>query len=189
MSTIEDDPQVLDAVARLLERAGLAGLTITAIAEEAALSRVTLHRRGHRIDDYVIAVLRRASDDLRQSLWPVLTSSDDAAARMRLALTAFCEVFERHAGTLAAFYRTPAWPLPDRPDSTTSFEFIEPLDRILRDGVADGTLVSDDPRVDATLAANAVAWTYLHMRRAHRWSVEEATTRVVSMAIAGLLPR
>jgi len=183
-----DDPDVLDAVSRLLEREGLAGLTITAIAEEAALSRVTLHRRGRRIDDLVIAVLRRASDDLRASLWPVLTSSDDAAVRMRHALTLLCEVSERHAGALAAFYRTPAWPLPDRPDSTTSFQFIEPLDRILRDGISEGTLESDDPRADATLAANAVMWTYLHMRRAHGWSVEDATTRVVSLTMASLLP-
>jgi AcrR family transcriptional regulator len=185
---VEIEDQLLDAAARVMDRDGLAGLSISAIAEEAGLSRVTLHRRGARLDDYLIAVLGRASDDLRASLWPVLTSSGTAEARLREALEILCEVCERHTGVMTAMYSTPARPLPDEPGRTTSMEFIEPFERLLRDGRLDGSLVCDDPVPEATLVANAVAWTYLHMRQAHRWDAETASTRVVRLAIAHLLP-
>ncbi len=182
------DDHVLDAVARILDRAGPAGLTISAIAEEAGVSRVTLHRRGARLDDYMIAVLGRVSDDLRASLWPAMTGTGRAAERLADALRTLCKVCERHAGVMSAMYGHPARPLPGRPGRTTSFEFIEPFERLLRDGNVDGSLNSADPLPDATLTANMVCWTYLHMRQAHRWDPETAVSRVVAAAVAQLLP-
>lgn len=183
---IED--RVLDAAARIMDRDGLAGMSISAIAEEAGVSRVTLHRRGARLDDYLIGVLRRASDDLRASLWPVLTGPGTAEARLRDALQILCEMCERHTGVMTAMYGIPPRPLADKPGRTTSMEFIEPFERLLRDGNLDGSLVCEDPVADATLTANAVGWTYLHMRQAHRWDPETATTQVVHLAMAHLLP-
>ena len=58
---------------------------------------------------------------------------------------------------MAAVYGSPARALPDQPGRTTSIEFIEPFERLLRDGRIDGTLESDDPLPDATLLANAVS--------------------------------
>jgi len=182
-----DDPLV-DAAARIMDRDGLAGLSISAISEEAGLSRVTLHRRGARLDDYLVAVLGRASTDLRASLWPVLTGPGTAEDRMRNALEILCEVCERHTGVMTAMYATPARPLPDEPGRTTSMQFIEPFERLLRDGVLDGSLVCEDPVSDATLVANAVAWTYLHMRQAHRWDRATASTQMIRLAMAHLLP-
>jgi AcrR family transcriptional regulator len=183
----EIEEQVLDAAARIMDRDGLAGLSISAIAEEAGLSRVTLHRRGARLDDYLIAVLRRASDDLRASLWPVLTGPGTAEARLREALAILCEVCERHTGVMTSMYGNAARPLPDKPGRTTSMEFIEPFERLLRDGRLDGSLSCSDPVADATLTANAVGWTYLHMRQAHGWDAETASTRVIELAMAHLL--
>jgi len=183
------DDRVLDAVVRILEDRGARHLSISAIAEEAAISRVTLHRRGITIDDVVVAVLTRASDDLRASLWPVLTAVGDAAERLHTALTVLCEVAERHAAVLTAFYGEPARGIPGRPGRTTSFEFIEPFERLLRDGQVDGSLVVDDAARQATVVANAVCWTYLHMRRAHRWAAADAAGHVVALATAGLTRR
>jgi AcrR family transcriptional regulator len=185
VSVVLDD-RVLDAVARLLDREGLAGLSLSAIATEANLSRVTLHRRGATVDDYVVAVLGRASDELRDALWPVLTGSGSAAERLQVALRSLCEVADRHRGVMTAFYAQPARPLPEDPDRTTSFRFIEPFERLVRDGVVDGSLHSDDPRADATLVANAVCWTYLHMRQAHGWAPGPTAERAVAMGM-GLL--
>jgi AcrR family transcriptional regulator len=182
----ELDGDVVSAAARILDRNGLRGLTISALAEEAGISRVTLHRRGASLDDYIVAVLGRASDDLRTSLWPVLTGAGTALERLETSLRVLCEVCERHAGVMMALFGVPARPLPAQPGRTTSVEFIEPFERLVRDGVLEGSLVSDDPLGDAVLTANAVCWTYLHMRHAHRWSVSDATDRVVGLGLARL---
>lgn len=182
------DDGLLDAVARVLEASGMRGLTISAVADEAAVSRVTLHRRGITVDDLVVGVLGRASDDLRASLWPAVTSNGDAATRLGDGLEVLCQVAERHAPVLTAFFGEPARPLPDRPGRTTSFEFIELFERLLRDGQLDGTLAVEDPAAQATLIANTVCWSYLHMRRAHRWSAERARRQVIDLATASLLP-
>ena len=113
---IDDD--VLDAVARVLARGGVRDLSITSIAEEAGLSRVTLHRRGAKLDDYLVGVLGRASDDLRASLWPVLTAPGRARERLATALEVLCAVCERHAGVMTALFAVPPRPLPGGP--TTS---------------------------------------------------------------------
>jgi AcrR family transcriptional regulator len=183
-SAIDDD--VLDAVTRILQRDGVRALTITAVADEAGLSRVTLHRRGSNVDDLVVAVLARASDDLRASLWPVLTGAGDAASRLRIALHTLCDVAERHSAVLIAFYGQPARSIPGRPGRTTSFEFIEPFERLLRDGAVDGSLQVEDPTAEATLVANTVCWTYLHMRRAHRWAADRTAAQVITLATAHL---
>lgn len=189
MADAPTDDRVLDAVAEVLARDGLKGLTISAIAEEAGVSRVTLHRRGAKLEDYVVAVVGRASDDLRASLWPVLTGPGDAASRLVAALEVLCEVYERHAGPLGALYCVSARPLPGRPGRTTSMEFIEPIERLLRDGELDGSLTTENPRDDALLVANMVAWSYLHMRKAHKWSASKASAQIVTMATAHLLAK
>jgi AcrR family transcriptional regulator len=181
---VEIEAPLLDAVSRILERDGLRGLNLSAIAAEAGVSRVTLHRRGAQLDDYLVAVLGRASDDLRASLWPALTGPGDALTRLRAGLEALCAVFDRHAGVLKAVYGQPAWPLPADPASTTSRRFIEPFERMLKDGLVDGSLTCDDPHDDALLLANTVAWGYLHMRVAHRWPRRKAMTRLVELATA-----
>lgn len=188
VTTVPLDDRVLDAVARILADGGVAALSLSSIAEEAGLSRVTLHRRGPSVDDYVVGVLRRASDDLRASLLPVLASTGDAAERLTTALGVLCDVAERHTGVLSALFRSPVRPIPGEPGRTTSFEFIEPFERLLLDGNLDGSLRSDDPRTDATLVANTVCWTYLHMRYAHRWSPGDTAERVIELAMAHLLP-
>jgi hypothetical protein len=149
---------------------------------------VTLHRWGVGLDDLVVGVLARASGDLRASLWPVVTAAGDAAARLRESLEVLCVVAERHAAVLTAFFAEPARTIPGKPDRTTSFEFVEPFERLLRDGQLDGSLSVDDPAGQAVLTANTVCWSYLHMRRAHKWSASRATTAVVDLAIAHLLP-
>ncbi len=186
-ASASDDPDVLDAVARIIGRSGLAGLSMTAIAEEAGLSRVTLHRRGVTIEAYVIAVFDRVSRDLRASLWPVLTGSAPADERLRAALEALCRVAEKHAGVMLALYGVAGRPVPDDPDRRTNTDVAEPFERLLRDGLLDGTLVTDDPAADAVLTLNGAGWTYLHLRKAHGWDEERARRRAVDLAIAHLL--
>ncbi len=180
---------LLDAVVRILGRDGIRGLSLSAVADEAGVSRVTLHRHGTTVDQLVVAVLARASDDLRATLWPVLLGSGDAACRLREGLRALCAVADRHAAVLTAFYGQPPRPIPDNPGRTTSFEFIELFERLLRDGESDGSLTVDNAATQAALVANAVCWTYLHMRRAHGWPPGTTADVVVDLATSHLTPR
>lgn len=179
---------MLDATARILERDGLRGLNLSSVAEEAGISRVTLHRRGVTVTQLVITVLRRASDELRELLWPVVTGPGSAAERLETAFTTLCDVVDRHAGPMAATFLVPPQPLPEAPERTTSLQFVEPFQRLLADGVVDGSLRSDDPQRDGLLLANAVCWTYLHMRAAHEWGRDDAVAGLVAMAMAGVRP-
>jgi AcrR family transcriptional regulator len=184
---VEFDDRVLGAVERVLTRTGMTGLTLSAVAEEANVSRVTLHRWGATIDDLLVAVIVRVVEDARGSLWPVLTGPGDAASRLREGFETLCAVCERNAGVMGAMYGVPPRPLPGRPGRTTSLELIEPFERLLRDGVLDGSLRSADPTRDATLVVNTAIWAYLHMRRAHRWPRAEVSARVVGLVMADLV--
>lgn len=187
MGKVEYDERVLDAVERLLTRTGLPGLTLSAVAEEANVSRVTLHRWGATLDHLLVAVIVRVVEEARGSLWPVLTGPGDAASRLREAFETLCAVCERNAGVMSAMYGVPPRPLPGRPGRTTSLELIDPFERLLRDGVLDGSLRSADPTRDATLVVNTAIWAYLHMRRAHRWPRDEVAARVVALVMADLV--
>ena len=182
-----EDSDAIEAVARILDRDGLIGLSISAIAQEAGVSRVTLHRRGLSIEDYVVSLMGRVSDELRAELWPTMTGSGQASDRLRAALEALCRIGERRSGVMRALYGVPGRPVPGEEDRTTSMAFSEPFERIIRDGCLDGSLHSDQPADDAKLLVNVVGWTYIHMRKAHGWSAEKVAEAVVDLALSRVL--
>jgi hypothetical protein len=87
---------------------------------------------------------------------------------------------------LSALFHAPERPHPAEPGRTTSFDFVEPFERLLIDGNVDRSLHSAEPRTDAELLVNAVTWTYLHMRRSHRWAQHTAADRTITMATSAL---
>ncbi len=187
MTDVVDD-STLEAVARILDREGLNGLSISSIAAEADVSRVTLHRRGPSIEDYIVALVGRVSEELRAALWPTLTGSGTGAERLRSALETLCHIAERRGGVMRALYGVPARPVPGDPERTTSMAFAEPFERLIRDGCLDGSLRSQEPADDAPLLVNVVGWTYIHMRQAHGWSVGQITEAVVGLAMGHVAP-
>jgi hypothetical protein len=48
--------------------------------------------------------------------------------------------------------------------------FTDPIERILRDGIADGSLRPVDPLETATVLFSLVGWTCIHLRTGHAWS-------------------
>jgi hypothetical protein len=67
-------------------------------------------------------------------------------------------------------------------------EFTEPLERLLRDGAADGTLRETNFPEMATVLFNLVGWTYLHMRTGHRWSPDHTRGAILDLVMTGLSP-
>ncbi|MBA3300836.1 MAG: TetR/AcrR family transcriptional regulator, partial [Thermoleophilaceae bacterium] len=67
--------------------------------------------------------------------------------------------------------------------------FTEPLERLLRDGAAEGSLDVEDPVESATALFNLVGWTYIHLRTGHRWRPERARAATIGPVLNGLRAR
>src|SRR2546430_3132706 len=124
-------PKLLEATEKVLAEAGWDGLRLERVAEEAGLSRVTLWRQGITRDALLQGLLARLADDYRETMWPVLTSPGSGRDRLSAALQALCEVIDRNLALLltsdAVFHQAP-------------IASVEPFARLLRDGMADGSL-------------------------------------------------
>ena len=59
----------------------------------------------------------------------------------------------------------------------------DPLERLLRDGAADGSLRERPARQTATVLFNLVGWTYIHLRSGHGWSPERALDATLDIAL------
>jgi AcrR family transcriptional regulator len=189
--------EVLDAARRALDRHGWQRLTIERIAEEAGISRVTLHRRGMTKELILGRLAEEATVQYREALWPVLTGADSAGRRLELALFELCGLAERNLSLLLALDAQANDAVFHEADGEEGGEevmtrsvFTDPLERLLRDGLAEGSVAdSVDPTATATLLFNLVGWTYIHLRSGHRWSPERTREATVDVALRGVLVR
>lgn len=185
---MELDAALVDAARRAFAANGYSGATLERIADEAGVSRVTLHRRGVTKDGLLAALVARATDDYRRTMWPALTAEGTGAERLHQALEALCTATEEHMALLlalraqsdAVFHR-------EEEEALTRSVFTEPLERLLRDGMADGSLRTVDPVEMATVLFNLVGWTYIHLRTGHGWRPERACRSVLDPVWHGLL--
>lgn len=183
------DPELLQAARRTFATHGYAGATIERIAAEAGVSRVTLHRRGVTKDGLLAELVARATEDYRAAMWPALTSEGSGAERLVIALEALCASAEENMALLVAlraqsdgiFHRQ------DAEEVLTRTVFTEPLEKLLRDGTADGSVRAVDPADMATVLFNLVGWTYIHLRTGHGWNPERALRATLDPVLHGLL--
>lgn len=184
------DRRLLEAAARTVERVGVAGATLERIAAEASCSRVTLHRRGITREAILQRLARRAAAAYREALWPALVSRGTGRERLELALQGICQAAEGNLPILAGLFPfdTPASPdeASEPADGAARGQFTEPLERLLIDGVADGTLQVADPGETAELLFNAVGWTYVHLRMAHGWAEDRVRQGLVDLLLDGV---
>ena len=189
MKAVTPHSEILGAAQRVFESRGYVGATIDGIATEAGVSRVTLHRRGVTKDGLLAELVARATETYRAALWPALTASGTGAERLTQALEALCDSAEEHMALLVAlraqsdgvFHRD------DHEEALTRSVFTEPLERLLRDGIADGSLRTVDPTEMATVLFNLVGWTYIHLRTGHGWKPERARRVTLDPVLHGLL--
>jgi AcrR family transcriptional regulator len=184
-----DHTEILAAARRAFTAHGYAGATIERIADEAGVSRVTLHRRGVTKDGLLGELVEAATEDYRRSLWPALTGDGPAASRLGEALGALCVAADEHLGMLRALNARADRVFHEEGDEVlTRTVFTEPLERLLRDGAADGSLRAvDDPRETATVLFNLVGQTYLHLRTGHGWTADRARRATLDLALNGVV--
>lgn len=182
------EEDLLRAADRAIARHGLSQVTLEQIAEEAGVSRVTLHRRGLGKDQIVERLVEKGLAEYRAAVWPALTGSDPALARLQDALTGLCATAETRLRLLAGLGSAGGQIFHEDhgEDRMTRTPFTEPLERLIRDGLADGTIREVDPIETATLLFNVVGWTYIHLRTGHGWSAERAGRLSIEIALHGL---
>ena len=182
-------PDLLDAAGRAFATYGYAGATLERIAAEAGVSRVTLHRRGVTKDGLLAELVTRATDDYRRAMWPALTSDGTGAERLTLALEALCGSAEEHMALLVALraQSDAVFHRQDEEEAMTRSVFTEPLEKVLRDGMSDGSLRDVDAVETATVLFNLVGWTYIHLRTGHGWPPERAARATLDPVLHGLL--
>lgn len=149
---------------------------------------MTLHRRGVTKDGLLAELVARATEDYRRVMWPALTGEGTGAERLALALAALCDSAESHMALLVAlraqsdgiFHRD------DEDEALTRTVFTEPLEKLLREGIADGSVRDVDPLESATVLFNVVGWTYLHLRTGHGWRPERARRATLDITLNGI---
>lgn len=182
------DSTLVDAAAVAIQRWGLTGLTLDRVAETAGISRATLYRRQVRCEDLVSALMDAASHEYSMTLLGAVTRPGTAAQRLRQALNGLCEVAEQRLHLLAGMFVQGSELFHTRGREALVIDvFAQPIERLLRDGVIDGSLRTADPVRTATVIFNMTGWTYVHLRVAHDWPPETARDTVVDLIAAGLI--
>jgi AcrR family transcriptional regulator len=184
-------PHIVDAARHVLAQDGLAAATLERISAAAGVSRMTLHRHGVSKQGILQALAEALEADYRDAMWNALVSRGSARDRLQTALQSLCDVTERNlglldglsAGTRNAIYHESGSP------SLTRKVFVEPLERLLLDGAADGSLAAVDAEETATVLFNAVGHTYRHLRTGHGWPPERARDGILVLAMSGLAAR
>lgn len=176
--------RLLDAAMAVLADDGWDGLSLQSAAERAGLSRVTAWRQAASKDHLVAALLARLETDYRDTLWPILTAQGNGADRLERALGALCDVADRHLPLLlasdTAFHRASE-------GAAQPFSFIEPLTRLIRDGVADNSLsLAEDSQTTGDVIFNAICWPYVHLRGRHGWTAGKARGLLIDLIMTGL---
>ena len=178
--------EVLAAARSLIEEQGIDALTIERLATAAGTSRMTLHRRGIDRAWVVAALTDQAAEAYLSAAWPALIAADSADVRLRQLFEAILEVADEYLALLSGLFSAPDSPFHVVGDEhETDLVFVQPIERILRDGELDGTLGSFDEPTDAAAALfNVIGWGYVHLRHAQRWDAERSRH-----AVLGLLER
>ena len=184
------EQRVIAGARRAISSGGWQSATLTRIAEEAGVSRMTLHRRGLGRDEIFALLARDYEEAFRAALWPTVTGKGTGAERLEAMLVAVCEVTEDHLDFLAALdEESDRRFFHESDDEVHSREgYINPIERLLADGMADGSLRQIAIEETATVLVNATDRTYRHLRRAHDWDPARSRGALIDLLLRGLLP-
>ncbi len=177
------DPKLLHATISVLAETGWQGVSLERVAERAGRSRVTLWRQGVTREGLLAALLGAIADDYREAMWPVLTGPGTGRDRLVRAVTALCDVIDRHLPLVLASDTV----FHQDQHAESQVAYLDPFVRFLREGAADGSL-HPRGRIDdvADVVFNTVAWTYTHLRGRHHWSRARARRMLLDLVLRGV---
>jgi AcrR family transcriptional regulator len=190
MAQAATEERIAKGARRAIERYGWQGATMARIAEEAGVSRMTLHRRGVGREEIVSMLAREYAESFLAALAPAVTGRGRGFARLERALAAICAVTEEHLGFLRGLdEETDTRLFHERAREVRSRDpFVASLERLLEDGIRDGSVRPVRVTETATTLVNAVDRTYRHLRTAHGWSPTRARKALLDVCLRGLAP-
>lgn len=180
--------RVVEAARRAIAEHGWQAVTQERLADAAGISRMTLHRHGIGRAEILGLLAADYAEDFAATLEAAAAGEGDVCARLRAALSAVCDVSERHLDFLAALDEEMDSRLfhEDDADVRSRRAYVDCVERLLVEGVEAGVLVGLDPVEGATVLVNAVDRTYRHLRHSHRWDAERSRRLMLDIVIAGV---
>jgi AcrR family transcriptional regulator len=170
----------LDAVAALVVRHGLRGVTMSQVAEDAGIGRATLYKYFPDVDAMIAAWHERQVTAHLDRLVAARDDAGDAAARLAAVLHAYAEIARephgRHGAELVASLHAGAHVAQAH----------DRLRRLIHDVLADGVgsgHVRDDVAVE-----ELVDYCLHALSAARRLATPAAARRLVAVTLAGLRP-
>ncbi|MFD7160094.1 hypothetical protein ACFV9C_36270 [Kribbella sp. NPDC059898] len=178
------DETLRTATIAVLSEHGWGGVTLERVAEKVGRSRVTLWRQGLTVEALLSSLLDALADDYRDTMWPVLAGSGTGREGLIRTVEGLFDVIDRHLPLMLSsdlvFHQETA--------RNGTVSFLDPFERFLREGEADGTLhphgrISDVAEVFMVSAA----LTYVHMRGRHHWSRSRSRQLTLDLVLRGVL--
>lgn len=163
--------QLLTAAARLMERNGFHGVSMQALADEAAVSVGLIYRYFGNKDELLLAVIVNVLEAFAgQVPAAVEAAGDDPVEQVAAAFRAHCEVIDEHRHAAVLTYRESGSLSTEGRNKIKDMEIAtsDPLRSAIRDGVAGGRFVDVDVELvthDFLLMAHGWALKHWHLER------------------------
>jgi AcrR family transcriptional regulator len=180
------DESLVQATRAVVAERGVADVSLSAIAEAAGVSRVTLHRHGLTCDALLCAVADHAVEQYQRAMWPVLVGDAGPRERLEQALGVVCAQAEANLSLLRWLPADGHPHLHEAAAPRLRAALTDPLERIVRDGVEAGALRPIEPGEAATAIVAMVGGSYVNLRAEHRWPRERAERLCVELMLQGL---
>ena len=183
--------QILDAAARLMERAGSEAVSMQALAKEAGVSVGLIYRYFGGKDEVLLAVIVEVLDAFAARVPEAIAAAgDDPVRRLAAAFGAYCAVIARYRHAAVLTYRESNSLSAEGRERIKALEIetSEPLRTAVRDGVDAGLL--SVPNVDVVaydLLLLAHAWALKHWYFEQTLTLDEYVAAQLALMLRALL--
>jgi AcrR family transcriptional regulator len=191
----EKRDKIISAAGPVLEKFGLQGTTIGAIAKAADVDRATVYY--YFPDKFALfrAAIREGLTEMFQALDAVAEAEDAASDRLRRAIRIVMDVYERHYPYLYIYFQGGA--SSEILDQSVSAEtmhsgvrYEELLLSIIQHGIDSGEFVEVlPPKITVNLIVGMLNWTYVWFRPKGQLTGQQIADGMTETILAGMYPR
>src|SRR5271165_5423048 len=188
MATLDD---IVSAAAKVFRTKGYHAATVRDIADEVGILKGSLYHHFDSKEDLLYLVVKEPIAQMYSTMAEIAAADGSAADKLRRAIAAHLEAFDRHHPHLFVYLRERE-AVKRRLREMIGFspkEYERCWQQIIRDGVASGEFRSDiDIPVTSYGLLGMLNWSYKWYDPQGRLSVQEVAEQFTALALAGLAP-